>query len=43
MEKKNSATASKRGDAIRYKLRTRRGHQVLVALAREDREKVEEV
>ena len=44
MEKKKiSATASNRGDLIRYKLRTRRGHQVLVALARENREEVKEV
>ena len=44
MEKKRiSATASNRGDVIKHKLRTRRGHQVLVALARENRKEVEEV
>jgi len=43
MEKKISATASNRGDVIMYKLRTRRGHQVFIALARENRKEVEEV
>ena len=43
MEKKIGATASNRGDVIKCELRTRRGHQVLVALARENREEVKEV
>ena len=44
MEKeKISATASNRGDVIRYKLRTRRGHQVLVALARKNRKEIKEI
>ena len=42
-KKKIGTTASNRGDVIRYKLRTRRGHQVLVALARKNRKEVEEI
>lgn len=42
-KKKISVTASNWGDVIKDRLRTRRGHEVLVALTRENRKEVEKV